>query len=59
MGGPTARPSSSGDVEATMPALFTKLIKDGASVTVIEDALIAAFLIAVAAIAAFTDYLSS
>jgi Flp pilus assembly pilin Flp len=42
-----------------MPALLTKLIKDGASVTVIEDALIVALLIAVAAIAAFPDYLSS
>jgi hypothetical protein len=35
-----------------MPALLT-------IVTVIEDALIVALLIAVAAIAAFTDYLSS
>jgi len=41
-----------------MRALLTNLIKDGASVTIIEDALIAAFLIAVAAIAAFADYLS-
>ena len=58
MGQPPDFPPS-GDVEATMPALLTKLIKDGASVTVIEDALIVALLIAVAAIAAFTDYLSS
>ena len=51
MGQPPDFPPS-GDVEATMPALLT-------IVTVIEDALIVALLIAVAAIAAFTDYLSS